>query len=251
MELTEKMIEEAGKRIIFALDVDGATAAVPFLENVTPHVGLTKVGLELITAGEAPEVIATIRRKGKNVLYDGKFDDIPNTVGRATKKAASFGVAMVNVHASAGRAAIKAAVANKGKSLIIGVTVLTSIDETECISIFGDKPGKKVIQFAEMLLEVDADGIICSPKELELLGKDKKFERLIKITPGVRPIWASTNDQKRVMTPREAILAGATYLVIGRPISEPSAKIGEKKIETPAQAARAIAIEIATAMTAA
>lgn len=247
MQITDEMIEAARKRIIFALDVESARAAEPFLNYVTPYSGLTKVGLELITAGEAPEVIAAIKGRGSNVLYDGKFDDIPNTVGRATKRAASYGVAMINVHASAGKESIKAAVTNKDNSLIIGVTVLTSIDEAECISIFGDKPGRKVVQFAEMLLEVGADGIICSPKELELLGRDSRFDRLIKITPGVRPEWADADDQKRVMRPGEAIKAGAMYIVIGRPISNPPKKIGTE-VGTPAQAVRAIAIEIATAM---
>jgi len=237
------MIRGAKERIIFALDVDGEKNAMPLVGIIAMLVGIIKTGLELITSGEAPEVIRAIQSKGGQVFYDGKFDDIPNTVGKATKIAAGMGVKMINVHASAGKQSIIAAVKNKGRSLILGVTILTSIDETECRSIFGDTPGVKVVQFAHMLLEVGADGIICSPQELVLLGKYKEFDRMLKITPGVRPAWAAANDQKRVMTPGEAIKAGATHLVIGRPISSPPEGIG-----TPADAAYLIAKEIAEAL---
>ncbi|UMX47368.1 MAG: orotidine-5'-phosphate decarboxylase [Candidatus Nealsonbacteria bacterium DGGOD1a] len=243
MQASEEMIKNARERIIYALDVSGSVAAMPTIKTIAPLVGIIKTGLELITSGEAPEVIKAIQGMGGQVFYDGKFDDIPNTVGRATKIAAGFGVKMINVHASAGKESIKAAIANKGKSLILGVTILTSIDETECKSIFGDTPGNKVVQFAEMLVDLGADGIICSPKELVLLGKIEKFNHLLKITPGVRPVWAETGDQKRVMTPADAIKAGATHLVIGRPISSPPKEIG-----SPTNAAYLIAKEIAEAM---
>ena len=153
-----------------------------------------------------------------------------------------MGVRMFNVHASAGKEAILQAVANKRNSLVLGVTVLTSIDGDECVSIFGEEPRDKVIEFATMLVDAEADGVICSPQELEAL---KVFDPgvLLRVTPGVRPKWAAIGDQKRVMTPGEAIKAGADYLVIGRPITKPPPEIGG-----PVEAAKKIAEEIVQAL---
>lgn len=234
---------EAKDRIIVALDVDSLRRARSLVKSLAPFVWCFKVGLELLTAVGAPRVVKFIHSLGGQVFYDGKFDDIPNTVGGAAKVVAGMKVKMFNVHASAGRESIKAAVANKGNALVLGVTVLTTIDEAECISIFGDKPGPKVLQFSRTLLEVGADGIICSPQELKLLGKQEELGELLKITPGVRPEWAAVGDQKRIMTPAEAIKAGATALVIGRPITKPPAEIG-----TPVDAAKRIADEIAAVL---
>lgn len=234
---------DAKDRIIVALDVDSLEKAGALVGSLAPYVGCFKVGLELLTAVGAPKVVDFVHSRGGKVFYDGKFADIPATVGAASKVVAIMGVKMFNVHASAGKKAIEAAVANKGNSLVLGVTVLTSIDEEECISIFGDMPGPKVLQFGRMLLAMGADGIICSPKELEILGKHPELDKLMKTTPGVRPLWAAANDQKRVMTPAEAIKAGATALVIGRPITKPPAEIG-----TPLEAVKRITEEIAAAL---
>lgn len=230
---------EVREKIIVALDVDSLAKAKLLVESLAPHVGCFKIGLELLTAVGAPKVIEFIHSLGGQVFYDGKFNDIPNTVSGAVKAVAGLNVKMFNVHASAGRKSLEAAVVNKGNCQVLGVTVLTSIDAEECISIFGDRPGPKVLQFAKMLAEVRADGIICSPQELELLGKQKELDCLLKITPAVRPEWATAGDQKRIMTPAEAIKAGATALVIGRPITKPPAEIG-----TPADAAKKITEEI-------
>lgn len=197
----------------------------------------------MISAVGGPRAVELIHTFGGGVFYNGKFNDIPNTVGGAARAVAKLNVAMFNVHASAGRKAIEAAVANRGSSLVLGVTVLTSIDEKECISIFGARPGRKVLQLSRMLLDTGAQGIICSPQELELLGKERALKDMLKITPGVRPIWAPANDQQRTLTPAEAIKAGATALVIGRPITNPPQEIG-----TPIDAARRIAEEIAAVL---
>lgn len=234
---------EAKDRIIVALDVDSLAKAKPLVESLAPYVSCFKVGLELLTAVGAPTVVDFVHTLGGKVFYDGKFDDIPNTVGKASKVVAGFGVKMFNVHASAGKRSIEAAVANRGNSLVLGVTVLTSIDGEECESIFGARPDIKVLQFSQMLLEAGADGIICSPQELEFLGTQTGLGGLLKMIPGIRPLWAAANDQKRIMTPAEAIEAGATAAIIGRPITNPPEEIG-----SPVDAIMKIEEEIASVL---
>mgnify|MGYP001599278371 CR=1 FL=1 len=238
-------MQTARERIYAALDVSSLEQAQTLVEELAPFVGCFKVGLQLLTSVGAPMVVRLVHSLGGKVGYDGKLDDIPNTVGETAKIIADFGVLWFNVHASAGRKSVEAAIANRGKSQVFGVTVLTSIDEEECISIFGDKPGPKALLFSRMLAEAGADGIICSPKELAFLNEHEELACLTKVTPGVRPEWASTDDQKRVMTPGEAIAAGATNLVIGRPITKPPSEIGP-----PVEAAKRIADEIEAALNA-
>jgi len=226
-------------RIIVAADVSTLDALMRLVEELAPYVGCFKIGLELISSVGGPQAVKAVHSCGGKVFYDGKFCDIPNTVAAAAKAVAELGIWAFNIHASAGRESVEAAVANRGESQVLGVTVLTSIDEAECISIFGDKPGPKVLQFSQMLAETGADGIICSPKELAFLGEYEELACLKKVTPGVRPEWAATNDQKRVMTPADAIAARADYLVIGRPIT---------KHKSPVEAAKLIAEEIGEAL---
>jgi orotidine-5'-phosphate decarboxylase len=217
---------ELKDRIIVALDVDSLDKAGLLVEMLAPHVGCFKVGLELLTAVGAPMVVDFVHSLGGQVFFDGKFDDIPNTVGKASKTVAAMDVKMFNVHASAGIEAMQAAVDNKGHSLVLAVTVLTSLDENNASLIFGTSVKAKVLQLARDAQIAGCDGIICSPQELEFLGRQKELASMIKITPGVRPNWADVGDQKRVMTPLEAIKAGATAVVVGRPITEPPAHIG-------------------------
>lgn len=213
-------------KIIVALDVDTLKEAEKLVKTLSPYVGYFKVGLELLTAEGAPKVINFFHRFGTELFYDGKFNDIPNTVGRAAKAVAVMNVKMFNVHASAGIEAMRAAVANKGKSLVLAVTVLTSLEENNAHLIFGQPSKAKVLQFARDAMIAGCDGIICSPQELEFLGKQKELTNLKKITPGVRPEWSKSGDQKRTMTPYDAIKAGATALVIGRPITDPPGVVG-------------------------
>lgn len=234
------MVMKPQDRIIFPLDVSELDEAIALVRKLSPYVGTFKIGLEFINSmlasvittseKEASDNLGKIRMLFKllegKIFWDGKFDDIPNTVGKASESVVKIGVKMFNVHASAGRESVKKAVANKGSALVLGVTVLTSIDKNECKSIFGEEPGPTVVKFARMLKEVGADGIICSPQELKVLSEMKEFDSLSKYTPGVRPLWAEEGDQKRVMTPYEAILLGATGLVIGRPIRTPPESIG-------------------------
>jgi orotidine-5'-phosphate decarboxylase len=226
-------------RIIVALDVDGLDKAKSLVESLAPYVGCFQVGLELLTAVGAPKVVKFVHSLGGEVFYDGKFDDIPNTVGSAAKAVAGLNVKMFNVHASAGVESMMAAVDNKDQALVLAVTVLTSLEENNAHLIFGGPSKAKVLQLARDAKLAGCDGIICSPQELELLGKQKELDSLLKVTPGVRPKWAATGDQKRVTTPAEAIKAGATALVIGRPITKPPVEIG-----APVDAVKKIAEEI-------
>ncbi|MEI6580615.1 MAG: orotidine-5'-phosphate decarboxylase [bacterium] len=227
------------KKIIVALDVDTLEKAKPLIEMLAPHVMCFKVGLELLTAEGAPKVVNCIHSMGGSVFFDGKFNDIPNTVANAVKALAKFEVAMFNIHASSGVEAMMAAVANRGVSLVLAVTVLTSLEENNAHLIFGAPSKAKVLEFARYAKIAGCEGIICSPQELEIIGKQKELKGLLKITPGVRPLWASVGDQKRVMTPGEAITAGAYAIVVGRPITDPSKEIG-----TPVDAIKRIQEEI-------
>lgn len=248
---------EAKDRIIVALDVSDVNEGRKLVELLSPHVGLFKIGLEifwstvvslLLLAEE--EAIALLKDTrafakaigGPHAFVDGKLADIPNTVKGASLAISRLGVQFFNVHASAGIEAVKAAVFSKGNSKVLGVTVLTSIGPDECVSIFGDEPGKKILRFTASLLEAKADGIICSPQELMFLRSREECSGLLTVTPGVRPEWAAVGDQRRVMTPAEAIKVGANYLVIGRPITKPPVEIGG-----PVEAAKRIADEIAGA----
>lgn len=230
----------ASERIIVALDVGTLHVAGSLMRELAPlGIKYFKVGLQLLTYMGAPQAVQYVHSFGCKVLFDGKFCDIPNTMGEAASAAASLGVAMFTIHAGAGQKSIKAAVSNCGTAKVLGVTVLTSIDEKECVSIFGNTPNKKVLQFAHVLKNEGAHGIICSPQELTLLKERKELDTLLKVAPGVRPPWAAANDQTRVMTPGEAIIAGADMLVIGRPITNP-----QKEIGTPEDATRLIIKEI-------
>lgn len=245
---------KAKDRIIIPLDVDGVGKAIALVEQLKSHVGPFKIGLELINSMLASVIVPedveeasintdNIRKLFElldgNIFWDGKFSDIPNTVGGAAKAVASLNVRIFNVHASAGIEAMMAAVTNKGQSLVLAVTVLTSLEENNAHLIFGGPSKARVLQLARDAKIAGCDGIICSPQELELLGKQKELGSLLKVTPGVRPKWAAVGDQKRIMTPLEAIKAGADMLVIGRPITQPPEKIG-----TPVDAAKRIAEEI-------
>ena len=224
----------AKQKIIVPIDTNDIDNAIATITTLKPHVGMFKFGLELLTSLIVQMVISNdilLPQKIKKLFalvenqlfWDGKWNDISNTVKGTAKTLNLIKPTMVNVHASSGLESIIQTVKNSPGSLVLGVTVLTSIDSEECVSIFGERSQDKVVEFAKMIEKAEADGIICSPQELSLL---EKFPKLVKVTPGVRPLWAAAGDQKRIMTPREALHAGADYLVIGRPITKPPAEIG-------------------------
>jgi len=231
------------EKLIVALDVKTLGEVKEIVEELFPYVGCFKVGLEIITAEGALRVVRCVHDLGGQVFYDGKLDDIPNTVEETSKVIANMNVKMFNVHASAGIEALMAAVDNKRDSLVLAVTVLTSIEENNANLIFGGPIKAKVLQFALDAKLAGCDGIICSPQELEFLSEQKELKDLMKITPGVRPDWAVVGDQKRVLTPADAIRSGATALVIGRPITKPPKEIGGR-VEAVKRILEEIALEM-------
>ncbi|QQR50687.1 orotidine-5'-phosphate decarboxylase [Candidatus Nomurabacteria bacterium] len=222
-KFSQKQLDAARKKIIFALDVDDLKKAKNIINDLGPHVGGIKIGLETQTVFGGPIMLDLTEKQDVDTFYDGKFNDIPATIIGATKPLAKRGVGMFNIHATSGNEAIKAAVkaCESAGCIVLVVTVLTSISPEECMEIFGDTPENKVLQFARKAKANGAHGVVCSAKELPVLMADEETHSLIKVTPGIQPEWMQKNDQQRVMTPYEAIKAGADYLVIGRAISQP------------------------------
>ncbi len=232
-------------RIIVALDVNSEKEAMPLIEQLAPLGATFKIGLQAINTGLGHKLIPTITLLGGKIFWDIKLYDIPNTVYKASKAICELGVSMFNVHMSCQDDALrlaKIAATESGKDIIVlGVTVLTSFTEEDCRRIYNAPIDIQVSHFATEAKFNDLDGIICSPADLTTFKNGKHLLSLKKVTPGIRPNWAETNDQnkERTMTPSEAIANGADYLVIGRPISKPPKEIG-----TPADAFKAILKEI-------
>jgi orotidine-5'-phosphate decarboxylase len=207
------------ERIIVALDVPTSAAALALVRKLSPHAGLFKIGLQLYIAA-GPDIVRAVRALGGRVFLDLKLHDIPNTVGRAVESAGSLGVEMLTIHLSGGRAMAEAAVrAAAPEMLLLGVTVLTSADEMTLRETGVDSPmEEQVLRLAKLGTESGIRGLVASAHELAQLRLAHGSK--IKIaTPGIRPRSAAADDQKRAMTPAEALLAGADFLVIGRPIT--------------------------------
>ncbi|WP_047393699.1 orotidine-5'-phosphate decarboxylase [Chitinibacter sp. ZOR0017] len=210
-------------RIVVALDYPNAAGALAFAERVNPQLCRLKVGKELFTAA-GPQLVEQLSGKGFEVFLDLKFHDIPNTVAQACKMAADLGVWMVNVHASGGRKMMETTRETLDKlsqrPLLIAVTVLTSMGAEDLQELgLHCSPAEQVERLAKLTKSCGLDGVVCSAQEASLLkaacGQDFKL-----VTPGIRPADAALDDQNRVMTPAAAIVAGADYLVIGRPITQ-------------------------------
>ncbi len=209
------------EKIIVALDVDDLGKLKQHVTQLSSHFNCFKIGLEAMTQFGAPQLVDWIHSQNARVFLDGKFNDIPNTIEKASQAAARLNVFMFNVHASCGPKAIEAAAKHKGQSKLLVVTVLTSMNDQDCQGIFKRNCDDAVIEFSKMAKNCGADGVVCSSKELRLLSSDKTFDDFLKVTPGIRPSFSKLDDQSRTMTPKEAILSGASYLVMGRPILNP------------------------------
>jgi orotidine-5'-phosphate decarboxylase len=212
------MIKVADK-IIVALDVPTKEKALELVEQLRDEISFFKIGLQLYTA-EGPEVVRSVLSAGAKVWLDLKLYDIPNTVARAVESASNLGVHMLTIHLSGGSEMIRAATAARANNLLLlGVTVLTSASEETLHEIGIDcKVEDQVLRLARLGVEAGIDGVVASPHEIKKLRKE--FGNRIKIAvQGIRPSWAKADDQKRFMTPREALEAGADYIGIGRPIT--------------------------------
>jgi orotidine-5'-phosphate decarboxylase len=227
--------------IFVALDTPDLPRALELAKAIRPHVGGLKVGLEFITA-LGPSAVREIVALGLPVFADVKFHDIPNTVAGAAREIARLGVTLFNIHASGGeammRAAKEAAASVDPHVKVIGVTVLTSLDDGDLEQVGQQRPAREqVLRLAQLAKASGLDGVVCSPQEIELVRRAGGSDFLI-VTPGVRPVGAALADQRRVMSPGQAMRAGADILVVGRPITGAA---------DPAAAARAIAGDIAEA----
>lgn len=205
-------------KIIIALDVPTTEEALNLVRRLTPHPGLFKIGLQLYTTA-GPEIVRVVQGVGGRIFLDLKMHDIPNTVSRAVASVNSLGVEMLTLHLMGGRGMIEAAVkAASPDLLLLGVTVLTSADE-ETLRATGVEasPEKQVLRLAKLGRDAGIGGLVASARELgplrAALGDAIKI-----VTPGIRPASSLPNDQKRIMSPAEALRAGADFLVIGRPI---------------------------------
>ncbi|MFZ4541391.1 MAG: orotidine-5'-phosphate decarboxylase [Rickettsiales bacterium] len=219
---------EIANPIICALDTQDVVEATAISELVRPHVGAVKLGLEFFTANGAAGVSA-ITRLGVPVFLDLKFHDIPNTVAKAIAATAGMNMFMMTVHTSGGQHMLKAAieaservaqVTGKERPLVIGVTVLTSLDQDDISLIgFNSTVQEQVLRLADLAQSAGLDGVVCSPFEIAPIRK-ACGDDLTLVVPGIRPAGSASGDQKRILTPKEALERGADYLVIGRPITD-------------------------------
>jgi orotidine-5'-phosphate decarboxylase len=213
---------KAGDKIIVALDVPTKREALELVEKLRDQISFFKIGLQLYTA-EGPEIVCAILSTGAKVWLDLKLYDIPNTVARAVESAGRLGVQMLTIHLSGGSEMIRAATATRANNmLLLGVTVLTSATEETLRQIgITDDVEDQVLRLAKLGVEAKIDGIVASPHEIKTLRRE--FGDKIKIAvQGIRPTWAEPGDQKRFMTPLQALEAGADYIGIGRPITKHS-----------------------------
>ncbi|PKG39890.1 orotidine-5'-phosphate decarboxylase [Psychromonas sp. Urea-02u-13] len=211
-------------KVVIALDYDNKQSALDFIEQLDPSTCRLKIGKEMFTHF-GPDFVKQIVAKDFDVFLDLKFHDIPNTVAKAVKAAADLGVWMVNVHASGGRRMMEAAKAilepyGDKAPLLIAVTVLTSMDESDLLELGIElSPLEQVKRLAILTKSSGLDGVVCSSHEATelkaLLGKEFKL-----VTPGIRPEGSESGDQRRIKTPKQAMDSGSDYLVIGRPITQ-------------------------------
>lgn len=219
--------DDPAARIIIALDVENRDQALALVRTL-PATRVFKVGLELFTA-EGPRLLQDVQALGKDVFLDLKLHDIPNTVAEAARIGVRLGARMMTIHASGGEEMMARAAEVAGteaekrgvtKPLLLGVTILTSL-KNEILASIGmvADTGAQVLRLAALARKAGLDGVVCSAQEIEIVRRETGAGFLI-VTPGIRPAWAAAQDQKRIMTPAEAIAKGADYLVVGRPVTQ-------------------------------
>ena len=221
-------------RLVLALDLDNDREALSIVDELKGMIGMFKVGHQLFTA-YGPGIVSRIIGAGGRVFLDLKYHDIPNTVAKASAEAVRLGVSIFNVHCLGGLDMMKAAAdsaremaerQSKPVPLVLAVTILTSMDERSLRKELKISRSiqREVAHLARLAQRAGMHGVVASPQEIKLLRRTVRGKFVI-LTPGVRPAWASQDDQKRVMTPGEAIACGADYIVVGRPILKAANRI--------------------------
>ena len=223
--------EKTADKIIVALDVPTMREALELVEKLRDQISFFKIGLQLYTA-EGPEIVRAVSSTGSKVWLDLKLHDIPNTVARTVESANRLGVRMFTIHLSGGSEMIRAATSARANNmLLLGVTILTSSTEKTLQEVgIQDNVDNQVLRLARLGVEAGIGGVVAGSHEIKTLRRE--FGNKIKlVVPGIRPSWAVAGDQKRIMTPGEALEAGADYLVIGRPIiAHPNPREAAEKI---------------------
>ena len=219
------MTLDTRSRLIVALDVSSAADAQRIVQQLGDSAQIFKVGKQLFTA-EGPQLVRDLVASGRKVFLDLKFHDIPNTVSGAVTEAAKLGVSMLTVHGSGGskmlKSAAEASALSMSKPLVLAVTVLTSLSDADLAELSVAVDVKtQVLRLAKLAVKAGCGGVVASAQEARQL-RDELGTGFAIVTPGVRPTGASVGDQARVVTPAEAIRAGATHIVVGRPITEAS-----------------------------
>ncbi len=218
-------MEDRTLSIIVALDAKSQKEALTIADQLDPSLCRVKVGKEIFTH-EGPSVVKALHDRGFDVFLDLKFHDIPNTTAQAVCAAADLGVWMVNVHASGGRKMMETCVerlkASHYQTQLIAVTVLTSMGREDLKDLGLDvEPFEHVKRLARLTKDSGLDGVVCSAQEAKML-RETLGQEFALVTPGIRPAGSNADDQKRIVTPKQAMLDGATHLVIGRPITQSS-----------------------------
>ncbi len=218
--------------LIVVLDVDTCDAALDIVDACGERCRWFKTGAQLFTRA-GPAAVHLLRQRGKNVFLDLKYHDIPNTVGNAARAAADLGASLITIHASGGARMVEAArdAVTGTSTRILAVTILTSLTDAMLRAELGiqSTAQETVVRLAKGAVEHGAHGVVCSPRELEPLRAELGAGPVI-ATPGIRPAWASKDDQARIMTPRDAAEAGADFVIVGRPIlkhADPAAAVGK------------------------
>src|SRR5215208_2546550 len=222
MDLRKEKALAAKDKLIIALDVDTPTKALELARQLQSVAGMFKIGSQLFTSA-GPQIVRDIIALGSKVFLDLKFHDIPHQVAGAARAAAELGVSLFTVHASGGSEMMRRAVdavSETGETKVLAITVLTSIDQNVLSQIgVSSSPAESVLRLVKLAEASGVDGVVASPQEIETIRRAVPNQNFLIVTPGIRPSTSQSEDQKRVATPAAAIKAGASYLVVGRPIT--------------------------------
>jgi orotidine-5'-phosphate decarboxylase len=247
---------DAAQRIYVAFDYPSIhhEEAQQTLNNLYGTGAGAKIGLEVTAASGWPEPLGVAQDNEFNTFADAKLHDIGNTVWSTAETILRPGPNFLNTHASCSKAALRGLFETRARmqvhaqgespfTKLLGVTVLTDVEEDEAVSDYRRGRKKQVLYFADKVMDCGFDGVVCSPQELKLLAKYARFDDMVKMVPAIRPKWSVANDQKNFTTPTEAIERGATHIVVGRPITKQYEKIGQ----TPLDAFQAVLEEVVEA----